>query len=35
MAILGLMLWAGGALYPWTKAYELEKEVILLEAQHA
>jgi hypothetical protein len=33
MAILGLMLWIGGVLYPWTKAYELEKEIIFLEAQ--
>ena len=37
MAIIGLILWVGGALYPWTKAYEVEKELISLEAevQHA
>ena len=37
MAIFGLILWVGGALYPWTKAYEVEKELITLEAeiQHA
>ena len=33
MAIVGLMLWVGGALYPWTKAYEIEKELITLEAE--
>ena len=35
MAIVGLLLWVGGALYPWSKAYEIEKEVIFLEAQIA
>lgn len=35
MAIVGLLLWVGGALYPWTKAYELEKELIMVEAQAA
>ena len=37
MAIVGLILWVGGGLYPWTKAYEVEKELITLEAevQHA
>lgn len=37
MAIIGLILWVGGALYPWTKAYEVGKELITLEAevQHA
>lgn len=35
MAIVGLLLWVGGALYPWSKAYEIEKEVISLEAQIA
>lgn len=33
MAIVGLLLWVGGALYPWSKAYEIEKELITLEAQ--
>ena len=33
MAIFGLILWIGGALYPWTKAYEVEKELITLEAE--
>ena len=33
MAIVGLILWVGGALYPWTKAYEVEKELITLEAE--
>jgi len=33
MAIIGLMLWVGGTLYPWTKAYEVEKELIALEAE--
>jgi hypothetical protein len=33
MAIVGLLLLTGGLLYPWTKAYELEKELIVLEAQ--
>jgi hypothetical protein len=37
MAIVGLVLWVGGSLYPWTKAYEVERELITLEAevQHA
>jgi len=35
MAIVGLLLWVGGAIYPWTKAYELEKELIVVEAQVA
>lgn len=37
MAIIGLIFWVGGALYPWAKAYEVEKELITLEAevQHA
>ena len=35
MAIVGLLLWVGGALYPWSKAYEIEKETIFLEAQIA
>ena len=33
MAIIGLILWVGGALYPFTKAYEVEKELITLEAE--
>ena len=33
MAIFGLILWVGGALYPWTKAYEVEKEMITLKAE--
>ena len=33
MAIIGLMLWIGGVLYPWTKAYEVEREIIMLEAE--
>ena len=33
MAIIGLILWVGGALYPWTKAYEVEKELITLGAE--
>lgn len=32
MAILGLLLWVGGAVYPWTKAYELQIQVIELTA---
>jgi len=33
MAIIGLMLWIGGALYPWQKAYEMERELITLQAE--
>jgi hypothetical protein len=33
MAIVGLLLFIGGALYPWTKAYEIEKELIVVSAQ--
>lgn len=33
MAILGLLLFVGGTIYPWTKAYELEIRVIELTAE--
>lgn len=33
MAIIGLIIWVGGGWYPWTKAYEVEKELITLEAE--
>ncbi|SRR5713101_7491160 len=33
MAILGLLLWVGGVIYPWTKAFELESRVIDLSAE--
>jgi len=33
MAIIGLLMWVGGAIYPWTKLYEAEKEMVVLQAQ--
>ena len=33
MAIIGLIIWVAGVWYPWTKAYEVEKEHITLEAE--
>lgn len=33
MAIFGLILWVAGVLYPWSKAYELELELLEVEAQ--
>jgi hypothetical protein len=35
MAIFGLILWVGGMFYPLTKAYELKRDQIELEAQVA
>jgi hypothetical protein len=32
MAIVGLLLFIGGALYPLTKAYEIEKELTVVSA---
>lgn len=35
MAIFGLILWVGGIFYPLNKAYEMEEDVIEIEAQVA